>query len=59
MTGINVTMAQSVGPEPTLPNRIMQTVLAADFVTVGSPVRHKQDNATIVKRLDTSRNFVK
>ena len=40
-------------------NRIMQTVLAADFVTLGSPVRHKQDNATIVKRLDTSRNFVK
>ena len=40
-------------------NRIMQTVLAADFVTVGSPVWHKQDNATIVKRLDTSRKFVK
>ena len=40
-------------------NRIMQTVLAADFVTVGNPVRHKQDNATIVKRWGTSRNFVK
>jgi len=40
-------------------NRIMQTVLAADFVTVGSPVWHKPDNATIVKRLDTSRKFVK
>ena len=37
-------------------NRIMQTVLAVVIFTLESPVRQKQSNATIVKRLDISRN---
>ena len=38
-------------------NRIMQTARAVVIFTLESPVRQKQSNATIVKRLDISRNF--
>ena len=57
LLGDMVEMVATFQQNGTKANRIMQTARAVVIFTLESPVRQKQSNATIVKRLDISRNF--